>query len=233
MSDAPSDLRRMLDTARGLDAPAGVDRERMLQQLLTDVARPAAPRAVRAPHLAVAGLGVALVALVALGLWPRAGSRPLARAPVTSPPVVAPLVAAPGVAPEPPHETPVVSPSLSPSVSPSVAPHVAERSSVASAVPRRASTPPASAQEDEWRIIREADRALRSHDPDFALAVLARHATQHPRGVAAPEVLAYRVRAYCMAGRHAEALTVARELRTRAPDSPAAYSLRATCASQP
>ena len=40
------------------------------------------------------------------------------------------------------------------------------------AAPRRtAASANASAIEDEWRIIREADRALQSHDPDLALAV--------------------------------------------------------------
>ena len=95
--------------------------------------------------------------------------------------------------------------------------------------PRRVAPPTSEA--DEWRILREADAALRAHDPERALTILGQHTTQHPRGVAGPEVLAYRVRAYCMAGRVDEARAVADELRARAPVSPAAYSLRATCVS--
>jgi hypothetical protein len=88
---------------------------------------------------------------------------------------------------------------------------------------------PTTESDDEWRVIREAEEALRASQPDRALAILARHATQHRRGVAGPEVLVYRVRAYCMAGRVREAVATADALRAQAPGSPAVYALRNTC----
>jgi Tetratricopeptide repeat len=91
--------------------------------------------------------------------------------------------------------------------------------------------PTITAADDEWRILREADAALGARDPEGALTILGRHTAQHPHGVAGPEVMAYRVRAYCMAGRVDEARAIAAELRAHAPSSPAAYSLRATCVS--
>ncbi len=211
-----TDIRRMLDTARTLDRPTGVDREALLQKILA--APPPSPP--RDGLWVAAGGALALAAVVGLLAWPDAPAKPPTPAPAVA--AATPIVAAV----EPPAavvRAPVVTPTVAPVVAPTVAPVVAARRAAA----------PVRAEGDEWQIIRDADQSLRDHAPDRALAVLARHAVAFPRGVATPEVLAYRVRAYCMAGRTAEALTVARELRTRAPTSPAAYSLRATCAAQP
>ncbi|MFO0609371.1 MAG: hypothetical protein U0324_39770 [Polyangiales bacterium] len=213
------DIRRMLDAARAADRPADVDREALLQKIL---AAPA-PRATGEGEWVAAAGAVAAGAVAALLAWPTPAPAP------TSVPTRAPvMVAAPTAvtAPAPTHALPA------PEVTREVAREPAPAPAVAA---RRAAPPEASPRDegDEWQIIRDADRALREHAPDRALAVLARHAVEHPRGVAAPEVLAYRVRAYCMAGRTGEAHAVARELRARAPTSPAAYSLRATCAAEP
>lgn len=211
------DIRRMLDTARAVDRPTGVDRDALLQKILA--APPAAPAR---DGLWVAAAGaLALTAVAGLLAWPTAPerARPVERTPVV--PVTA-VVASPAVTPVAAPRAPVAVPRVP-----------AEAVSAPAVAARRVAAPPAREAGDEWQIIRDADRALREHAPDRALAVLARHAVEHPRGVATPEVLAYRVRAYCMAGRAAEAHDVARELRARAPTSPAAYSLRATCAAEP
>lgn len=213
------DIRRMLDAARAADRPADVDREALLQKIL---AAPAPRAAGEGAWVAAAG-AVAAGAVAALLAWPTP-------APVPTPvPTRAPVVAAaPAVVTAP---APMRAP-----VAPEVAREVAREPAPAPAVAARRAAPAETSprdEGDEWRIIRDADRALREHAPDRALAVLARHAVEHPRGVAAPEVLAYRVRAYCMAGRTVEAHAVAQELRARAPTSPAAYSLRATCAAEP
>jgi len=210
------DIRRMLDTARAVDRPTGVDRDALLQKILA--APPTAPP--RDGMWVAAAAALAVAAVVGVLAWP---SAPEHRQPVELPPV-APVAAVEA----PPAEAPARAPSA-PVAAPS-APVVAPSAPVVAA---RRTAPPVRAASDEWQIIRDADQALREHAPDRALAVLAHHAVEHPRGVATPEVLAYRVRAYCMAGRSAEAHAVARELRARAPTSPAAYSLRATCAAEP
>ena len=210
------DIRRMLDTARAVDRPTGVDRDALLRKIL---AAPPAPPTRDGVWVAAAG-ALAVAAVVGVLAWPTPPERvrPVERMPVAP---VAAVVAPPAVAPVAAPRAPVAVPSVA-AVEPSVPAAAAHRAA-----------PLVRAAGDEWQIIRDADRALREHAPDRALAVLARHAVEHPRGVASTEVLAYRVRAYCMAGRAAEALDVARELRARAPTSPAAYSLRATCAAEP
>ncbi len=218
------DIRRMLDAARAADRPADVDREALLQKIL---AAPAPRAAGEGAWVAAAG-AVAAGAVAALLAWPTPAPTPTPVSP-TRAPVVAQV---PAVV-----NTPGPTPALpAPEVAREVAPAPASEPAPAPAVAARRAAPPEAPprdEGDEWQIIRDADRALREHAPDRALAVLARHAVDHPRGVAAPEVLAYRVRAYCMAGRTGEAHAVARELRARAPTSPAAYSLRATCAAEP
>lgn len=231
------DIRRALQHLRDHDAPADVDRDALLQKILA--AAPAAPtapvtspaRSLRTPALVGTAALVAALAWRALRPVPTPAAPPAApvnapanlavNAPVTVPvnPVVNapvnPMVNAPVNAPASPRATAPANPVVN---APANAP--------ANARTARPATPPL---DDEWTLLREADVALQGHEPERALRILARHTVQHPRGVAGPEVLAYRVRAYCMAGRTDEARATAVELQARAPESPAAYSLRSTC----
>lgn len=211
------DIRRALQHLRDHDAPADVDRDALLQKILA--AAPAAPtapvtspaRSLRTPAL------VGTAALVAALAW-----RALRPVPTPAAPHAAPVNAPANVAVNAPVTVPA-NPVVNAPVNPVVN---APANAPANARTARPATPPL---DDEWTLLREADVALQGHEPERALRILARHTVQHPRGVAGPEVLAYRVRAYCMAGRTDEARATAVELQARAPESPAAYSLRSTC----
>ena len=223
------DIRRALQHLRDHDAPADVDRDALLQKILAAApATPTAPvtspaRSLRTPAL------VGTAALVAALAW-----RALRPVPTPAAPPAAPLnaaanvaVTAPVTAPaNPAVNAPVNAPASPRATAPANVPVNAPTNAPANARTARPATPPL---DDEWTLLREADVALQGHEPERALRILARHTVQHPRGVAGPEVLAYRVRAYCMAGRTDEARATAVELQARAPESPAAYSLRSTC----
>ncbi len=223
------DIRRALQHLRDHDAPADVDRDALLQKILA--AAPAAPtapvtspaRSLRTPALVGTAALVAALAWRALRPVPTpAAPQP---APVNAPANVA--VTAPVTAPaNPAVNAPVNAPASPRATAPANVPVNAPTNAPANARTARPATPPL---DDEWTLLREADVALQGHEPERALRILARHTVQHPRGVAGPEVLAYRVRAYCMAGRTDEARATAVELQARAPESPAAYSLRSTC----
>ena len=226
MTEPTPSLRSALDAVRAHDRPVDVDREALLQKILSDV-RPA-PAPSHAPR-ALLGAGALALALAGVGAW-RAQRQP-------PPPAPPPHVGAGRAATITAHDTTVPSHEVT-SVRDVSAPSPTGGGgqgggSVASApAPTRGGgqgVGRARAAGDEWAILREADGALQAHDSERALRVLARHAAEHPRGVAGPEVMAYRVRAYCMAGRTDEAERTAGQLRALAPDSPAAYSLRATC----
>lgn len=229
-------LRRAIDAVREHDAPGDVDREALLKKIL---AAPPTPVPAASKTLPLAGASLVAVALLGALVWrsaPPTSEHHTTPRVTTSAPQIAPsaprvVPGAPRVTPGAPRATPSV-PQVAPSTLSSHVSPVREAPAAlrgAHAGPRRDAPPTAEA--DEWRILRDAEAALRAHDPTRALQILGQHTTQLPHGVAAPEVMAYRVRAYCMAGRVDEARATARELRARAPVSPAAYSLRATCVS--
>ncbi len=203
MTEPTPSLRSDLDAVRAHDRPADVDREALLQKILADV-RPA-PAPSHTPR-ALLGAGALALVLTGVGAWRAARSAP------------------PAGANAPRHD-------VGPQSQRANAPRhdVGAQSQPANAIRHTVAPRAAAVAGDEWAMLREADGALQAHDPDRALRVLARHAAEHPRGVAGPEVLAYRVRAWCMVGRVDEAERIAAQLRALAPDSPAAYSLRATC----
>ncbi|MFO0649232.1 MAG: tetratricopeptide repeat protein [Polyangiales bacterium] len=252
-------LRRAIDAVREHDAPGDVDREALLKKILASAPTPA-PAATKTLPLLGVGVVVTVVALLGALAW-RSAKPPAARlttprietsapqralhasqstpsapqtgpaAPQTGPIAPGSTITAPQTGPTAPQSTPTAPQSTPTALSAhpwpiQEAPGGAQGAHVG---PRRVAAPTAEA--DEWRILREADAALGAHEPERALVILGQHTAQHPHGVAGPEVLAYRVRAYCMAGRVDEARAVADELRARAPVSPAAYSLRATCVS--
>ncbi len=238
-------LRRAIDAVREHDAPGDVDREALLKKILASAPTPA-PVATKTLPLVGAGVVVTVVALLGALAW-RSTPPPAARltaprietiAPQRAPSAPQSVPSAPQSVPSAPQTAPTApgSPPTPPQTAPTaLSAHAWPIQEAPVGVPSahvgpRRVAPPTS-EADEWRILREADAALRAHDPERALTILGQHTTQHPRGVAGPEVLAYRVRAYCMAGRVDEARAVADELRARAPVSPAAYSLRATCVS--
>jgi hypothetical protein len=214
---APSpEVQRALDALKHHDRPH-VDADAMLKQFMARTAPITKPFR-WAPWVAAAGLCVAAL-VTARVVSPRSPHHKIVTTPVVEhveiqqPSTPQPVVEH-HAAPSPP-EVPVVA----------VAPPV-----VAHAQPQRVHTIATAPTADEWGVLRDVNQALQSHNHDRALRLLDQHAHAHPRSAAMPEAMAYRVRAHCMAGNVSVATAVARELRALAPSSPAAYSLRTTCA---
>jgi hypothetical protein len=83
---------------------------------------------------------------------------------------------------------------------------------------------------EEARLLRDADRALRSGDAEAALALLEQHERAHPGGTLVEERAAERVFALCAGGRLTEARSAAARFLEQYPRSPLAERVRATCA---
>ena len=113
------------------------------------------------------------------------------------------------------------------------------RTTTAAAPAPHAGTPPpiskpapsvASTLDDETRLVRDADAALRGGDASGALALLDQHARTFPHGVLAEERAAERVLVLCALGRTGEARTAAASFLRDRPLSPLATRIRSSCA---
>lgn len=89
--------------------------------------------------------------------------------------------------------------------------------------------PTVSTLDDETRLVRDADAALRGGDAARALTLLDEHARLFPSGVLAEERAAERVLALCALGRTGEARTAAATFLRDRPLSPLATRVRSSC----
>jgi hypothetical protein len=104
-----------------------------------------------------------------------------------------------------------------------------ETSAPASAAPISSEGPSHGSITDEARLLRDADRALKSGDAEGALATLALHAERYPHGVLEQERSAVRVFALCEAGHTAEARAAALTFRATHGPSPLGARVEAAC----
>jgi hypothetical protein len=81
----------------------------------------------------------------------------------------------------------------------------------------------------EVALLREADAALRRGDSKAALAALATHAHDFPRGALAQEREGVRAIALCRGGRLAEGIAKAQRFVNSAPKSPLGTRIRSAC----
>jgi hypothetical protein len=86
-----------------------------------------------------------------------------------------------------------------------------------------------SSLEEEARLLREADEALKAGDPSRTLRLLGDLATRFPDSTLAPERAAERVFALCMAGRQDEARGAAADFLRTQDVGPLAARVRASC----
>jgi hypothetical protein len=93
-----------------------------------------------------------------------------------------------------------------------------------------ASLPDEPRLEQEVRLLREADRAVKGGEPDRALLLLDQHAAAFPHSTLEPERSAERVFALCRAGRVAQARADAATFLALHPAGPLAVRVRGTCA---
>jgi hypothetical protein len=84
---------------------------------------------------------------------------------------------------------------------------------------------------EETRLLREADRALRSGNSERALTLLDEHATRFPDGVLEPERSAERIIAACKTGRSDAA--AAKQYLGQHPGSPFTARIQLACGSSP
>ena len=94
---------------------------------------------------------------------------------------------------------------------------------------RSAANPRAGTLDEETRLVRGADAALRAGDPALALALLDDHARSFPNGVLAEERAAERVLALCAGGRAADARAAADAFLRERPGSALAPRVRSAC----
>lgn len=83
--------------------------------------------------------------------------------------------------------------------------------------------------EEELRLMRDANNALRANKPQTALVLLAEHESRFPRGTLADSRRVARIMALCQAGKVAAARTEAERFLRRAPNSPYAARVRSLC----
>lgn len=93
-------------------------------------------------------------------------------------------------------------------------------------------TAPASSLQQELTLLNEAQAALRGHDPQHALALLDRHASEFPEGFMMQERQAARALALCELGRIDEARALARAFIQTWPGSPLISRMNELCPSQ-
>jgi len=128
--------------------------------------------------------------------------------------------------------TPAVSPPPSPPPA-SVANEMRSAARAPGTEPEVRAIPPAAAAssslEEEARLLREADDALKAGEPDRALRVLEELAARFPESALAPERAAERVFALCMAGRQDDAREAAATFLRTQDVGPLAARVRASC----
>jgi hypothetical protein len=86
--------------------------------------------------------------------------------------------------------------------------------------------------EQEAKLLRQANEAMRADDPDRALDLLNEHAMRFPSGALEPERSAERVFALCRAGRTLEAQGAAETFLRAHPSGPLAARVQASCAAR-
>jgi hypothetical protein len=215
-----ADLRRLVDGARGADAPTAADRDRVRAALVAGLAAGGGAASGGASKLGLlgrAGLVVLVGALLAGGVWWFASTsggdahRVAATAPVREP------------EPAPIAEPPAL---------------ILDAAPIADAAPRQVATserpkpraPRDAAQlAEEARLLREAETARRAGELERASQKLDEHRRRFPRGVLATERDAARVLLLCDAGRIAEAKKLAGSFLRRHPRSPLADRVRSAC----
>jgi hypothetical protein len=138
------------------------------------------------------------------------------------------VAAAPLAAPEAPIVTPDVLEEEAPSVkSPRPLPRGSRAEATEKPEPTKVEPTPADL-EAEMKLIRGADSALRAGRATEALALLARHQTEHPRASLAHEREGLRAIAACQLGASGSTATAQRFIE-RSPRSPLAPRLRSAC----
>lgn len=85
--------------------------------------------------------------------------------------------------------------------------------------------------EEEQRLFRAAQDALKAGDTDAAFSLLYEQATKFPKGVLAPAREVTHARTLCQAGKKAEARAEAAAFVAQHPDSPLSQEARGVCAS--
>jgi hypothetical protein len=182
---------------------------------------------VAAVVVVVSSVAGGTVALVSSRTQDTAGStraaapsaRPL---PVKAPSVSAPI--APPIAATSSPDTPAAPPIVLDRPPPPTRPVSHETIS-----PGQPAAAPPTSLEQETRLLRDADDALKSGDPERALRLLADLASRFPDSALASERSAERVFALCMAGRKDEARDAARVFLSNESTGPLAARVRASC----
>jgi type IV secretory pathway VirB10-like protein len=250
--------RTLIEAAREEWSPSDAERDRLRRAVLASVAAGTAAGASATAAASAKGAGVVAatwsgwkIAMVAVAVttavggaaWTAVSVREEAPAPSR-----VERIAAPEPEPRPASPAPVAPPSEPPSIEeppPPVEVAAAEPTPEPSrpvrgraiAVPAEAhaeehveNASPAAALLRETALLRDAHRALRTGQADQALALLDRHAREHPDGVLREERLATRVLALCEAGRDEQARAEAARFLAAHPRSMHATRVRASCA---
>jgi hypothetical protein len=177
----------------------------------TTAAVPAAPVPVVEPRAATS-MPIASPASTTPATLPAPPTTPRAPAPAAPNLDPTPLIAAPSVA-----AVPVDSPAA------------ATSAPVASTPVERSPVPRAARLEEEARLLRDADDALKGGDAARALALLEQHATLYPRSALEPERGAERIFALCQLGRTDEARREAAEFLRTHERGPLSTRVQSSC----
>ncbi len=255
MTGLSPEHKALLELARDADDPSDAPRERVRHRLAAQLGAGAGLTAsatattsaassgacvtsvVTTPSLATVGLFAAkIVAIAAFAVGAGAGAgaiyrsafRPV-RVPADSNALAASALSGSPTPPQGPAimnrgDVPVAIPQAAPIVEmkPSVAPHASQNKVLLPTVVTSVSR-----LEEEMRIVRAGDAALRSGNAASALALFDQHARDFPHGVLVEERAADRVLALCALGRELEASADAERFLRDKPNAPLAAKVRA------
>jgi len=226
MSELSPDTHALLDRGRDGDALGTRDKARLKRALVSQIA---AASVVATTSTAAAWTTVAakvagvvmVVGAVTGGIVAVVPVAPRAVAPVTheasaaKPHPASPVVTPPAPPPPPPIPAPIAAPPVVRAAEP--------------IAPQPALPPPPSTLEEEQRLLRDADDALKAGAPDRALALLSDLATRFPDSALGHERAAERIFALCSAGRRDEAKQATAAFLSSEPTGPLALRVRASC----
>jgi hypothetical protein len=252
MDELSEQAKAMIRRYRATESLRKAEHGRLLQSLTDRAMRGDAPladvdigppSAAPPPHLvpgvfAKVGIGAGVVALAAIVLVASHRSSDAPSGGVATSTRLA-VVEPAQRQPEPIHNTPPIAPNDSPSYAsksetavhaPVINPP--KRKAIADSVQTAAPELRESTIDEEMRLLRDAQSALRAGSPARSLALLDEHATRFPAGKLSDARDVTRMLALCNAGQRALARSEAERFLSRRPDSPFTERVRHICTSK-